>query len=124
MQTNFFMSYLTGPSGAEVLAIVTRSMPECFTDLPKKTQERCLEYRLEAATKMSSLYERLVTETRVVADDIFVKDKNYFSVGTFDTFSIAGSSVGFATSTPRSSQVSTSSGSDVNTLRSSTTSDL
>ncbi|XP_053377909.1 uncharacterized protein LOC123528709 [Mercenaria mercenaria] len=112
----------SGPSGAEVLAIVTRSLPECFLDLPKKTQDRCIEYRFEAATKMSSLYERLITETRVLADDIFVKDKNYFNLGTFDTFSV--SSPGFATSTPRSSQISTSNSSDVETLRTSAISDL
>jgi hypothetical protein len=65
---------------------------------------------------MSSLYERLKIETRVLADDIFITDKISFELGSFDTFCV--SSANFATSTPRLSQMGTSNDSDVGTLMS------
>lgn len=115
----------TGPNGAaECLAIVTRSIPDCYADLPKKTQERCVEYRFETATKMSDLYERLFLETRFVADDIFVKDKSYFGLETYGTYTMDSETRTFASSTPRSSELTTPRSSEMVTPASDVTSIL
>lgn len=111
-----------GPSGAEVLAVVTRSLPDCYLDMPKKTQESCVAYRFELATKMSHLYKKLFIETRVVADDIFTKEKGYqyydFDIGTIES-ATSSASLRFLPSTPRSGTVQSSERDS--TMRSSTT---
>lgn len=67
-----------GPSRVEVVGIFTHNAPDCFSELPGNIRAKHKEYRFEVATKMSSLYEELTVETRVLADDIFYKDKNNF----------------------------------------------
>ncbi|KAL4226536.1 hypothetical protein ACF0H5_014521 [Mactra antiquata] len=94
----------TGSSGAEVLAIITGSLPECYTDMPKKTQDGCKAYRFELGTKMSHLYQKLFVETRVVADDIFTKEKNYqlydYDMDILES-GTSSASLSFLASTPR-----------------------
>lgn len=74
----FVVNSFIGQSGVEVLGILTSSVPDCFTDLPSNAQTRFKAYRFEIATKMSSVYEKMIVESRVLADNIFIKDKSYY----------------------------------------------
>lgn len=61
-----------------MLGILTRSVPECYTDLPRDAQRRFRAYRFEIATTTSSVYETLFLQSRVLADDIFIRDQSYY----------------------------------------------
>ncbi|XP_052264142.1 uncharacterized protein LOC127867140 [Dreissena polymorpha] len=74
----------TGPSGVEVLAILTSSSPECFSEMPRSVQEHHKEYRFEIATLTSAIYTKLAHETRFLAEDIFIRDKNYYDYSKYE----------------------------------------
>ena len=66
----------TGTSGLKVIAMTIESVPECFSDLPTKLQERFPpEFRFQLATKLSSVYNVVSTESRHLADDLFLVDE-------------------------------------------------
>jgi len=71
---NYFI--YPGTSGAVVLGILTFSVPDCYSDLPRDAKERFKSYRFEVATKTASIYEKIALESRVLANDIFTRDKS------------------------------------------------
>ena len=67
---------VTGRSSVKVIAITIESGPECYFDLPSKIQETFPpEFRFQLATKMSSVYNIVSTESRDLANDIFLVDE-------------------------------------------------
>ena len=66
----------SGNSGLKVIAIFTESVPECFSDMPLALQEKFPpEHRFESGTRMRCIYDVVATESRVLADDLFLVDE-------------------------------------------------
>ena len=66
----------SGTAGLRVVGILNETVPECFSDLPNKLQERFPpEFKFELATKLSHVYNIVATESRCLADDLFLVDE-------------------------------------------------
>ena len=63
-------------NGLKVIAILTDLVPECFTDIPKQLQHQFPpEHRFESGPRTSFIYDIMSTESKVLANDLYLVDE-------------------------------------------------